>query len=267
MGYYMCMATTTNRKPFMSTIDQAIERYERNGCEVAIGYDSDPPNPRTEFDNVGKLCFQASRKYLSPNEAPFEIDWETYKSLATDNEMYWACVEKRVRRQADVAVLLPVYRFEHSGVAYSVKPFSCGWDSGRVGFIYCTKEDVQNEWGGDLAKAESYLAGEVDEYSSWANGSVYEFVVTFPEACGQSGDGETEACGGFFDMEGCQSEANSVADNYKPSGHVSKYDGIREALKRHPVYVAADDDLSDAGIVDTVVLALDRMADDRKTVN
>ena len=35
---------------------------------------------------------------------------------------------------------LPVYAYVHSGETISTEPFSCPWDSGRSGWVYCTTE-------------------------------------------------------------------------------------------------------------------------------
>jgi hypothetical protein len=40
---------------------------------------------------------------------------------------------------------------------------------------------------------------------------------------------------------------------------------LRKSLQRHPIYLAGDDDLSDAAIVATAALVLDRIADDKET--
>jgi len=82
--------------------------------------------------------------------------------------------------------VLPLWMYDHSGNVYRVgasNPFSCQWDSGRVGFVAIKR----GEWGDNtdegLAKvAETYAA----EYTAWANGEVYGYTVTGPD--GAEGD-------------------------------------------------------------------------------
>jgi hypothetical protein len=39
-------------------------------------------------------------------------------------------------------VVLPLYLYDHSGLTISTSPFSCRWDSGQVGYIHTTFEQV-----------------------------------------------------------------------------------------------------------------------------
>lgn len=85
--------------------------------------------------------------------------------------------------------VLPLWLLDHSGTAYRVgkaNPFSCPWDSGRVGIIALKVEEFST--GLDLDR----VAGEIaEEYSDWANGNIWGYVVT--DAGGQVLD----SVGGF----------------------------------------------------------------------
>lgn len=76
-----------------------------------------------------------------------------------------------------------VYKLEHDGVVYKTSPFDGRWDSGIQGFIYRHKEDVRNELGfSRLSKdteeeVRQELKKEVELYSKWANGEVYQIAV------------------------------------------------------------------------------------------
>jgi len=71
--------------------------------------------------------------------------------------------------------ILPLYLYDHSGITMRTSPFSCQWDSGQVGFIYCTKERC-DELGADFSKAEDCLRAEVEEYDQYLTGDVYGYV-------------------------------------------------------------------------------------------
>lgn len=79
--------------------------------------------------------------------------------------------------QMDGMVILPLYLYDHSGITMSTGSFSCPWDSGQVGWIYATKEDVQKEYGAfteeNLQKAYHCLKGEVKTYAQFLEGDVY----------------------------------------------------------------------------------------------
>ena len=40
-----------------------------------------------------------------------------------------------------------LYLYDHSGITMSTGSFCDSWDSGQVGFIYVTKEDIEKEYG------------------------------------------------------------------------------------------------------------------------
>ncbi len=84
------------------------------------------------------------------------------------------------------------------------------WDSGQVGFIYCTQKEIDFEWGGDKKRAEEYLRQEVETYDKYLTGDVYGITVTNPK------DGEEiENCWGFYGLDHAKEEANDRADNFK----------------------------------------------------
>lgn len=82
---------------------------------------------------------------------------------------------------ADKAIILPLYLYDHSGITMRTNPFSCKWDSGQVGFIYCTHETVKEEYGNineeNIEKATNYLIGEVSTYDDYLTGNVYGFKL------------------------------------------------------------------------------------------
>jgi hypothetical protein len=61
--------------------------------------------------------------------------------------------------------------------------FNDRWDSGRVGFIYATRKDILDNWGGkkltkDLRqKAHDLLVAEVQDYDDYLTGNVYGYVL------------------------------------------------------------------------------------------
>ena len=76
-------------------------------------------------------------------------------------------------------VLLPVYRFEHSGVSYSTADFNDPWDSGRVGVIFAKPDDVREVLGEGATRAQvvEALKEEVEVFGQWASGDVYRVAL------------------------------------------------------------------------------------------
>ena len=77
-------------------------------------------------------------------------------------------------------VLMTVYRFEHSDVAYSTKPFNDRWDSGAVGFIWVSDAELAEQEMADIPKEDirKILDAEVEEYSAWANGDTHTVMLS-----------------------------------------------------------------------------------------
>lgn len=173
------------------------EEYTRNGLEVKIHYDTDPESPR-EWDNVGTMVC-AHRNYNLGDE---QLDTSEYEG--------WDEVEKMLREDRKAVIVLPLGLYDHSGITMYIGNTHDRWDGGQVGFIYCTQEDVDREWDGDLEKAENYLRGEVKTYDEYLRGDVYGFTITNPK----NGE-DIDSCWGFYGLEYVKEEANAVADNFE----------------------------------------------------
>lgn len=75
--------------------------------------------------------------------------------------------------------------------------FHCPWDSGQVGFIYVSLEDVRSEYNMQRvsaklrAKITEHLEQEVSTYSDYLAGRVFGYAV-------EKDDEEVESCWGFI---------------------------------------------------------------------
>ena len=88
--------------------------------------------------------------------------------------------------------IVPVFMYEHSGVALSTGGFSCPWDSGQVGYIYYTNKQVGEFFAGDRGAAERALEMECQAYGWYINGDVQGYTV-------EDDDGEVvDSCWGFI---------------------------------------------------------------------
>lgn len=109
----------------------AVEKFEVEGLQVRIERDEDASNPR-EDDNFGHMvCFH--RRYDLGDKHEF-ADGDALREFLED-------------KANDVAVTLPLYLYDHSGITMNTSGFSCPWDSGQVGVIYCTNADIRENWG------------------------------------------------------------------------------------------------------------------------
>lgn len=169
-----------------------------NGYTLKIIPDENPLNPRTDCDHLGTmLCWH--RRYSLGDNHPYDTPQDFVESAAAK----------------DMFVCLPVYLLDHSGLYVSVNDFNDSWDSGQLGFIYCTKQDAQKWFNNtDVTEDEikKELTAEVEEYNDYLNGAWYGFLI-------EGLDGEVEdSCGGFrYDgsMKKLASEMKSyVSDKY-----------------------------------------------------
>lgn len=181
-------------------------RINRNE-ELVIFYDSEPMNPRTEWDgHIGKMaCWHSNYKLGDEGAIPYGAEPDNFIAvLGGFNEDYhWS--ENTYRREFAKATkkaereftILPLYLYDHSGITMSTSSFSVRWDSGQVGWIYANNKEARKELGlKDGAKnwrkhIEAYLRAEVREYDCYLTGDVYGYVME------KNGE-EIDSCWGFL---------------------------------------------------------------------
>lgn len=170
-----------------------------NGNVLEIVTDSNPPNPRTEWDNLGTMvCFH--KRYNLGDKHDYRHgdygSWDEMKDAIIKNE--------------NVAVIKPLYLYDHSGITISTGEFSNKWDSGQVGFIFISKAKVRKEYSVKriskklLAKIETYIDGEVETYDQYLTGDVYGFKLYNSEG------EEIDSCWGFY---GSDYKTNGIKDH------------------------------------------------------
>lgn len=147
--------------------DDLVKEVIKDCKRLAVYVDDTPQDPR-EWDNLGTMvCYH--KRYdigddMHKNEDPFEF-------------------EEWVTTSEDVALYLPIYMLDHSGITIRVYPFGDPWDSGQLGYIYVTKERLRKEYGVEeitpelLKKVREILKEEVREEDFYLRGDVYGFVL------------------------------------------------------------------------------------------
>ena len=141
-----------------------------------------------EWDNLGTMvCWH--RRYDLGDKHDFN-DPEDFYEWLKDNK----------------SVVLPLYLYDHSGITMSTSnsryPFTCPWDSGQVGYIYVTYEQIREEYGYKLITQKryeqiaGYLRNEITEYDNYLTGNVYWFNV-FCDICDPDHEESIDSCGGF----------------------------------------------------------------------
>lgn len=175
---------------------EALKTFKHRGYTVEIHQDEDPPNPRTDFDNLGTM-----------------VSFHRNYTIGDKNHGFKDADEVMAHIKETKAVWLPVYLYDHSGLTINTTGFSCPWDSGQVGVVFAERTKVLKEYGGRAltralrAKVEGVLRGEVETYDQMLTGEVYGYVV-------KKGDKTEESCWGFYgDMDYCIDEAKGIVES------------------------------------------------------
>jgi len=76
-----------------------------------------------------------------------------------------------------VVSISPLYMMNHGGLTFSTEPFGDMWDSGFLGYIFATEEDVKNLNLGSEEKIVDALKSAIDVWNKWHNGELWEAHV------------------------------------------------------------------------------------------
>ncbi len=188
-----------------------IHTEQYRGGRIEIYHDPDCDSPR-EWDNLGTIaCWHRRLVLCDVQPSVHPVDYFRDK---THDSFY-----------------LPVHMCEHGGIALSTKPFSCPWDSGQVGYIWCSLEKARNEWSlgqdadwntklGDAhglpeetlgARVSRVLEGEIDTYSKYLGGECYGYKAIASDGT------ELDSCLGYIGREtfdDMTSEAKASIDRW-----------------------------------------------------
>lgn len=176
----------------------------KTGMVLVIEQDNDPENPR-EWDTLGKMVCFHKRYNLGDEHDLNSVDFGT-----------WDDMETHLYEKMGACLVLPLYLYDHSGITISTAPFSCPWDSGQIGFIYATKDEMKKDFGkipiSDAMKAmEKILNSEVELYDLYLCGEVYRYTMFKVQTCdlGYEHRISMDSCWGFY---GSDPEENGIFD-------------------------------------------------------
>jgi hypothetical protein len=161
---------------------------------LRIEQDTDPMSPR-EHDNLGiMVCFHGR----------YNLGDKTDLKSSMFND--WGELEAHLKENEDATHILPLYLYDHSGLSMSTSGFHCGWDSGRVGFIYTTAKRVA-EMGVAEENIEQQLEAEVKVYDQYLQGDVWGYII-------EDEDGEQlDSCWGFYGRDDAEAEAHAAMEH------------------------------------------------------
>lgn len=169
------------------------------------------------WDNLTKMvCFH--KRYSLGDKHDYKHD--DYDS--------WAEMKEAISKKEDVAIIKPLYMYDHSGITIKTTPYGDRWDSGQIGWVFITKKTLRENFSAKkitkklLERADAILEGDVETYRQEVEGDVYRFEEYEVKTCDMGCEHEEmkDSCGSFY---GTDWATNGITD------HVSKE--IAEVIK------------------------------------
>lgn len=180
---------------------------------VRLEHDPDCADPREDACHLGVMAVRR-RRHIGPEKDSAEMRASEALRLVEDYD--WRVVARYVRMRTGASVVLPIWDQGDNGI--SVGAMDERVPPGNVvGLIYDTPES-RAECGTSSELVASGLATEVDEWSKWAVGETYGYVVE------RASDAESE------DWEEVDSCWSYVGDDYAEQ---SAHDALHAVVKLH----------------------------------
>lgn len=167
-----------------------------------IESDHDPISPR-EWDNFGTLIMLHNRYqfgdriFENGDATDFISAFKHHLATAED------CTINDV-------VYLPVFMFDHSGIRVNTTSFNDNWDSGQIGYIYITKQQLRSTYSVKRISAKlreqtlAILADEINILNQYLSGDVFGFTIKYQ-------NGDMNSCYGFY---GANPETNGMFEQW-----------------------------------------------------
>lgn len=178
---------TKQKKTYTATVEKPL---------LVIKYDDSPESPR-EWSNLGYFI-TCERRYTSPDgkarpdiQRIVEQTGDESSDTADHIERITAAINDETSET--VLLIVPVYKYEHGGVAYR-RGSASGWDYSNCGFYIVTDKSA-DELGTPADHFTSVIDGELETYTAYANGEVYGYILH--DEYGEVVD----SCWGFYDLD------------------------------------------------------------------
>lgn len=177
-------------------------KTEYKGYSICIERDDDPISPRKD-DNLGTMILFHKRYVLG----------DTDHGYNHGNYSNWSEMESDIYKNENPAVCLSVYGYSHGGITIKTSPFWSHWDSGKLGFIFVSKEKLRKEFGKRrisselLRKAAKILIDEVSTYDQYLQGEIYGYIIK------DGYENEIDSCWGFYGQNECEIESRQIVDS------------------------------------------------------
>lgn len=160
-----------------------LHSSEVGNLQVCVYRDPNPESP-ADWDSLGQIVYTSSRYALGTRRITRALMDQIREGIASGE-----------------LVGLPVFAYVHSGAmirAAESNPFSCPWDSGQSGYVYCTHKRAIQEFGlpEKVARREALrvMVREVEVFNQYLQGDVYGYRI-------MQGDDEVDSCWGLYGLD------------------------------------------------------------------
>lgn len=161
-------------------MSEHLKEFNFKGFKIIIDLDPFSESPRT---------WSESKWYGVDGNAPADL------ILNEDGKINPSCEELKDR------FWFKVYKYEHTGVDFSLSPFADKWDSCFYGIISVPKSSFNTE-----ENARKYVEAELNCFAQWCNGDVYGYQIFDANDL----ENELDSCWSFFDFDQCEDEAREM---------------------------------------------------------
>jgi hypothetical protein len=203
-----------------------MELYK--GYTINIVPDESPESPR-KWDNLGTMVCFNKRYDLG--------DKHDFKSSDYNN---WKEIEKAIEEKEGDIIIFPLYLYDHSGLHIKIGSFKgllpqghAEFDSGQVGFIYCSRKKACKEFGKKrvsksmIAKVAELLKQEVDMYGMYLAGGIVGFTV-------KDSKGEViDSCWGYYEDNQALQDAKGTVDHLIKKALEAKVSKLKAFIRHH----------------------------------
>lgn len=152
--------------------------------QYQIVIDDNPINPR-DYENLGTIICTNSAYHKYGLGDNYSNNIEEIEAILNSPDN----------------IALPLYAYIHSGIILSTNEFNCPWDSGQIGCIFTSKENIKKNFNIKrltnkmVEKTKEYLKEEISIYNHYLSGEVYGYIIN-------NSDGtEINSCYGYYDAK------------------------------------------------------------------
>lgn len=184
---------------------ETVETVSNGNFVGRIFNDNDTESPRA-WDNLGTMIFRGAHSHLGDDN---EVDFSECTQYSDDVK----AIQKVYGRDC---LMLTVYGYSHGGLTINTTGFSCPWDSGILGHVVVSREDVRNEWGMKRISPKKkqhildILKGEVSTLDQYVTGEVYGYTIV-----NENDDKDIlDSCWGFYGMDNVTEEVTNIVNGF-----------------------------------------------------